>query len=83
MMQHHKYSLTEIENMIPWEREIYTTLLSQWVEQENERNKKMHKKANRKMNFQTVVFCIISGLDTIFKHFRPEYQILRNKSPLL
>ena len=23
MMQHHKYSLTELENMIPWEREIY------------------------------------------------------------
>ncbi len=48
MMQHHKYSLTEIENMIPWEREIYTTLLSQWVEQENERNKKMQNKANRR-----------------------------------
>ena len=47
-MQHHKYSLTEIENMIPWEREIYTTLLSQWVEQENERNKKMQNKANRR-----------------------------------
>ena len=48
MMQHPKYSLTEIENMIPWEREIYTTLLSQWVEQENERNKKMQNKANRR-----------------------------------
>ena len=48
MMQHHKNSLTEIENMIPWEREIYTTLLSQWVEQENERNKKMQNKANRR-----------------------------------
>ena len=48
MMQHHKYSLTEIENMIPWEREIYTTLLSQWVEQENEINKKMQNKANRR-----------------------------------
>ncbi len=48
MMQHHKYSLTEIENMIPWEREIYTTLLSQWVEKENERNKKMQNRANRR-----------------------------------
>ena len=34
-MQHHKYSLTEIENMMPWEREIYTGLLSQYVEEEN------------------------------------------------
>ena len=35
MMQHHKYSLTEIENMIPWEREIYLGLLNQYVEEEN------------------------------------------------
>jgi len=34
-MQHHKYSLTEIENMIPWEREVYLTLLRQHVEEEN------------------------------------------------
>ena len=32
-MQHHKYSLTEIENMMPWEREVYTTLLMQYLEQ--------------------------------------------------
>ena len=35
MMQHHKYSLTELENMIPWEREIYVSLLQQHVEEEN------------------------------------------------
>jgi len=38
-MQHHKYSLTELEAMIPWEREIYVTLLIQYIEQENERIK--------------------------------------------
>ena len=32
LMQHHKYSLTELENMMPWEREIYVTLLSQYIE---------------------------------------------------
>ena len=26
-MQHHKYSLTELENMIPWERDVYVNLL--------------------------------------------------------
>ena len=26
-MQHHKYSLTELENMLPWERQIYVELL--------------------------------------------------------
>ena len=41
MMQYHKYSLTEIENMIPWEREIYIKLLKKWVEKENENNKKL------------------------------------------
>ena len=35
LMQHHKYSLTELENMIPWEREIYVSLLQQHVEEEN------------------------------------------------
>jgi len=34
LMQHHKYSLTELENMIPWEREIYLSLLQQYIEEE-------------------------------------------------
>jgi len=34
LIQHHKYSLTELENMIPWEREIYITLLKQHIEDE-------------------------------------------------
>ena len=34
-MQYHKYSLTEIENMMPWERDIYLTLLQQYIESEN------------------------------------------------
>jgi hypothetical protein len=38
LMQHHKYSLTELENMIPWEREIYITLLQQYIEEENLKN---------------------------------------------
>ena len=44
-MQHHKYSLTEIETMIPWEREIYLTLLQQYIEEEEERQKQQN--ANR------------------------------------
>ncbi len=36
-MQHHKYSLTELENMIPWEREIYVGLLSNYIKEENDR----------------------------------------------
>ena len=40
MMQHHKYSLTELENMIPWEREIYIGLLMQYLKEEEERIKR-------------------------------------------
>ena len=36
-MQEHKYSLTELEEMIPWEREIYVKLLVQHLEEERER----------------------------------------------
>ena len=35
LMQYHKYSLTEIENMMPWERDIYVALLQQHIEEEN------------------------------------------------
>ena len=35
LIQHHKYSLTEIENMMPWERAIYVGLLNQYIEEEN------------------------------------------------
>ena len=34
-MQYHKYSLTELENMMPWERDIYVTLLKNYIEKEN------------------------------------------------
>ena len=39
MMQHHKYSLTELENMIPWEREIYVDMLITHIKEENEKAK--------------------------------------------
>ena len=37
MMQYHKYSLTELENMMPWEREIYIALLVNHLEEEKQR----------------------------------------------
>jgi|TARA_Y100000589_G_C26993361_1_gene563569 hypothetical protein len=35
-MQNYKYSLTELENMMPWEREIYTSLLVEWIKKREE-----------------------------------------------
>ena len=44
MMQHYNYSLTDLENMLPWEREIYVSMLKQHVEEENERMKERQKR---------------------------------------
>lgn len=44
-MQHHKYSLTEIEDMMPWEREVYVMLLRQHIDEENMKAK--HAQANK------------------------------------
>jgi hypothetical protein len=40
LMQHHKYSLSELELMLPWEREIYVALLVDHVKEENEKARK-------------------------------------------
>jgi len=40
LMQHHNYSFADIGNMMPWEREIYLTLLNQYIVEENEKQEK-------------------------------------------
>ena len=47
-MQYHKYSLTEIENMIPWERDVYVGLLQQHLEDEELKRKQQQAQANAK-----------------------------------
>jgi len=37
MVTHYKYSLTELDNMMPWEREIYVGLMLQYIEEEKMR----------------------------------------------
>jgi len=39
-MQYHKYSLSELEDMIPWEREIYLALLENHIREEQEKSAK-------------------------------------------
>tara|TARA_X000001036_G_scaffold417989_1_gene436441 strand:- start:602 stop:739 length:138 start_codon:yes stop_codon:yes gene_type:complete len=36
-MQHHKYSLSEIDTLIPWEKEVYTDMLVDFIKEERER----------------------------------------------
>ena len=38
-MQHHGYSLTELDGMVPWEREIYLVLLEEYLKEQEERMK--------------------------------------------
>ena len=46
MMQHHNYSLEELENMVPWEREIYIGLLMNYLQ--DEKNQIEQEKRRRK-----------------------------------
>ena len=39
LITHHGWSLTEIENLIPWERQIYIALLEAYIKEKNENNK--------------------------------------------
>jgi len=45
-MQHHNYSLSDIENMMPWEREIYVDMLVQHIKEENEKAKERQRNRN-------------------------------------
>ena len=46
-MQHHKYSLTELENMIPWERDIYVGLLTNHLKEEEEKAREQNRQRER------------------------------------
>jgi hypothetical protein len=37
LMYHHKFSLTELENMLPWERIVYVTMLNAYIEEQNDK----------------------------------------------
>ena len=39
-MQHHKYSLTELDHLIPWEKEIYVGMLANYIKEENEKRRR-------------------------------------------
>ena len=36
-MQYHKYSLSELEEMLPWEKDVYLAQLIEYIEVENEK----------------------------------------------
>ena len=44
MIQHHKWSLTELDNMLPFERQVYVVLLQQWIKEETDRVTEQNRK---------------------------------------
>jgi len=44
-MQHHKYSLSDIENMLPWEREIYIDMIVEHIKEENKKREEEQARA--------------------------------------
>ena len=50
MMQHHNWSLTELEEMIPWEREIYIGLLMNYLKEEKERQSQEKELGQKNVN---------------------------------
>ena len=44
-MQHHNYSLSDLENMLPWEREIYVDMLITYIKEENRKEKERQTKS--------------------------------------
>ena len=43
-MQHHNYSLSDLENMLPWEREIYVDMLISYIKEENDKTEREKQK---------------------------------------
>lgn len=39
LMHHHKYSLNELDNLIPWEKRIYVSMLVSFIKEQNEQMK--------------------------------------------
>jgi hypothetical protein len=42
-MQHHNYSLGDLENMMPWEREIYVEMLMNYIEEQNKKQEEQNR----------------------------------------
>jgi hypothetical protein len=45
LMKHHGFSLRELDDMIPFERDVYVLLLRQWIEEENRRLREQQSRA--------------------------------------
>lgn len=47
LMQHHKYSLSELDELIPWEKQIYVKMLTDFIREQSERLKQIQQQNKR------------------------------------
>lgn len=52
LVQHHKWSLADIEGMIPWERVMYMELLANFLKEEEQKQKDMLNEMKAMRNYQ-------------------------------
>lgn len=50
MVHQYKYTLTELENMVPWERDLYIGMVNNWVKEESEKIKKTKMEQESRLN---------------------------------
>jgi len=48
LMEHHNYALSDIENMLPWERQVYIGLVVEHTKKQNEESKELEAKFPKK-----------------------------------
>jgi hypothetical protein len=49
LVHQYKYTLTELENMIPWERDMYIGMVNNWVKEETEKLKQQSTESQQEM----------------------------------
>ncbi len=49
LVHQYKYTLTELENMIPWERDMYIGMVNSWAKEETEKLKQKNVEAQQDM----------------------------------
>lgn len=50
LLHDHEFSLMEIEEMMPWERDVYLILLREWIKEEKQRMENERKRSSSRPN---------------------------------
>ena len=51
LMNHHKWNLSEVEDLIPWEKQVYVDLLEDWIKQKEQEARDQELQMKDQMRF--------------------------------